>query len=83
MLGLIDRWNASADKPKELLVRLLGAFRPDMESIEKLKGGPVSSVRPAPGYSDPGIALRGNPAIIQFREGPQSHAILGNLGTFR
>jgi hypothetical protein len=44
VLGLIDRWNASADKPKELLVRLLGAFRPDMESIEKLKGGPVSSV---------------------------------------
>lgn len=44
VLGLIDRWNASADKPKDLLVRLLGAFRPDMESIEKLRGGPVSSV---------------------------------------
>jgi hypothetical protein len=44
VLQLIDYWNASADKPKKLLVRLLGAFRPDMESIAKLSAGPVSGV---------------------------------------
>jgi hypothetical protein len=44
VLQLIDYWNASADKPKNLLVRLLGAFRPDAESIAKLSSGPVSAV---------------------------------------
>jgi hypothetical protein len=44
VLQLIDYWNASADKPKNLLVRLLGAFRPDAGSIAMLSSGPVSAV---------------------------------------
>jgi len=32
VLNLIERWNAAADKPKEMVIKLLGCFRPDAES---------------------------------------------------
>jgi len=56
VLNLIERWNAAADKPKEMVIRLLGCFRPDVESAEHLRnwlsgqgwlgpdGEPVSSM---------------------------------------
>lgn len=56
ILNLIERWNAAADKPKEMVIQLLTAFRPDAESAEYLRnwlsgqgwldseGEPVSSM---------------------------------------
>jgi len=56
VLNLIERWNAAADKPKEMIIRLLGGFRPDVESADHLRnwlsgqgwldhrGEPVSSI---------------------------------------
>lgn len=38
VLNLIERWNAAADKPKEMVIKLLGCFRPDAESAEHLRG---------------------------------------------
>jgi hypothetical protein len=36
VLNLIERWNAAADKPKEMVIKLLGCFRPDEESADHL-----------------------------------------------
>jgi hypothetical protein len=36
VLNLIERWNADAQKPKEMLMRLLKCFRPDVETRELL-----------------------------------------------
>lgn len=36
VLNLIERWNAKADKDKEHIVRLLGCFRPDQETMGTL-----------------------------------------------
>jgi len=56
VLNLIERWNAAADKPKEMVIRLLQCFRPDAESADHLRnwlsgqgwldpyGEPVSSM---------------------------------------
>merc|ERR1719440_593017 len=37
VLNLIERWNAAADKPKDMVIRLLSCFRPDEESVEHLR----------------------------------------------
>merc|ERR1719440_910434 len=37
VLNLIERWNAAADKPKEMVIRLLGCFRPDENTAEHLR----------------------------------------------
>lgn len=36
VLNLIERWNAKADKSKADIVRLLGCFRPDKETMQTL-----------------------------------------------
>jgi hypothetical protein len=37
VLNLIERWNAAADKPKEMIVQLLACFRPDAETRTHLQ----------------------------------------------
>jgi len=37
ILNLIERWNAAADKPKYMVIRLLNCFRPDADTADHLR----------------------------------------------